>query len=528
MRMSLRKKTTVIVILITMIISVISVFVSFRIYISTMDTYYIGNITRLAKTIAERVDGDLIEYYLSDEGVVDDRYYEILGELIDFRDDIGMDCINIVQNNGNFSYNVMDTDEDGSILKTKNVNAEEFDAYMSKGQVSIPATISNSEYGWWCSGYEPIYNSKGEGVALVGVEFAMDGIINQRNQFLFGIIGALIGAMLTIIVLVVKIIDSTVVKPINLLSQVTSKYVESMDGNVSLVLESLNINTRDEIEELLNSFKKMEHEMNAYIKNLTTVTAEKERISTELEVATMIQAGILPSKFPDEEEYSLYATMNPAKEVGGDFYDFFQIDDNRMAIVIADVSGKGIPAALFMMQSMALIRNYAQMTRDPSQALTLANEKLCQNNKAEMFVTAFIAVIELDTGKFIYANAGHNKPLILRKNGGFNWLATKPGFVLAGMEGIKYQAYEDCFEEGEAIYMYTDGVTEALNKNAEFYGDSRLKELLNKENVKDLSMNKLLKFIRDNLAEFAEGADQADDITMLGFQFNKKLITKSN
>jgi sigma-B regulation protein RsbU (phosphoserine phosphatase) len=197
----------------------------------------------------------------------------------------------------------------------------------------------------------------------------------------------------------------------------------------------LNVRTGDELEALSDAF-------NSMISNIKSITAEKERIGAELNIATQIQASMLPCifpAFPDRKEFDVYASMLPAKEVGGDFYDFFLIDKNKLAVVMADVSGKGVPAALFMVISKTLIKNNAQAGKSPDEVLETVNNMLCENNDANMFVTVFLGVLDIPDGKFTYANAGHNPPLLKRANGDFEWLPTKPGFVLAGMDGLKYR-----------------------------------------------------------------------------------------
>ena len=213
-------------------------------------------------------------------------------------------------------------------------------------------------------------------------------------------------------------------------------------GEEKSAISQLNIHTGDEIQALSEAIKTMEVEINEYIQDLTTVTAEKERIGAELNVATQIQADMLPRifpAFPEREEFDVYATMNPAKEVGGDFYDFFLVDDDHLAVVIADVSGKGVPAALFMVIAKTLIKNHTQNQEEPGAVFTQTNEQLCEGNDAGLFVTAWMGVLEISTGKFVYVNAGHNPPLLKRAGGQFEWLKSRPGFVLAGMEGVRYR-----------------------------------------------------------------------------------------
>ncbi|MDR0949479.1 MAG: SpoIIE family protein phosphatase, partial [Lachnospiraceae bacterium] len=230
--------------------------------------------------------------------------------------------------------------------------------------------------------------------------------------------------------------------------------------------------SEDEIGDLAAAFNDMSFSLQTYITNLTAITAEKERIGAELNVATQIQASMLPCifpAFPDRPEFDIYASMLPAKEVGGDFYDFFLIDNEKLAVVMADVSGKGVPAALFMVIAKTLIKNNAQYGKTPKEVFEIVNDMLCENNEAGMFVTAFMGFLEIPTGTFTYVNAGHNPPLIKRSGNHFEWLPTKPCFVLAGMEEMSYRQDEITLHPGDTLYMYTDGVTEAVNRSEELF-----------------------------------------------------------
>ena len=211
--------------------------------------------------------------------------------------------------------------------------------------------------------------------------------------------------------------------------------------------------------------------------------------------------------------------MTPAKEVGGDFYDFFLVDSSHLAVVMADVSGKGVPAALFMVIAKTLIKNHMQLGKTPAEVFTAVNDQLCENNDAGMFVTAFMGVLDFLNGNFVYVNAGHNAPLIQKADGGFEWLKVRPGFVLAGIEGIKYRQAELTLQKGDVFFTYTDGVTEALNPVQALYGDRRLIDILNADAAKSLEVKELVHYIQKDVAVFSDGAEQADDITLLALKY---------
>lgn len=292
-------------------------------------------------------------------------------------------------------------------------------------------------------------------------------------------------------------------------------------GEGNLDHQIRDIDTGDEIGILAEAFNHMTKQLGEYIANLAAVTAEKERIGAELSVATQIQASMLPCifpAFPERAEFDIYASMQPAKEVGGDFYDFFLVDDDHLAIVVADVSGKGVPAALFMVIAKTLIKNYAQLGESPSAVFTAVNQKLCENNETGLFVTAWLGVLTISTGEIAYTNAGHNPPLVCKKDGSFEYLKVRSGFVLAGMEGMKYRQAGLKLDRGDMIYLYTDGVTEATDIHEELYGEERLLEFLNRN--RKLGLQDLLDGVKKDIDGFVKGAPQFDDITMLGLRLN--------
>lgn len=259
------------------------------------------------------------------------------------------------------------------------------------------------------------------------------------------------------------------------------------------------------------------------VEDQRTITQKTARIESELNLANNIQAHMLPTIFPpypECEEVDLYASMEPAREVGGDFYDFFMLDDRHLAMVVADVSGKGIPAALFMVITKTLIKNEASMGIDPAGVFTKVNHMLCEGNENNMFVTAWLGILDTETGVLTYANAGHNPPLV--KTGGkeFEYLKTRAGFVLGGMDGIKYRQQELRLDSGDRLFLYTDGVTEADRADGSFYGNDRLQNFLNAHPKDDLEQ--VLRDLHRDIETFAEGAEQADDITMLIMEYCHK------
>ena len=245
---------------------------------------------------------------------------------------------------------------------------------------------------------------------------------------------------------------------------------------------------------------------------------EKERLDTELALATRIQANSLPKDFPEREEFSLYASMSPAKEVGGDLYDFFMIDDDHLALVIGDVSGKGVPAALFMMVAVSLIHHVSMGELDPAKILQTVNAEICARNPEEMFVTVWLGILEISSGKLMAANAGHEYPALKRPGEHFELLKDRHGFVVGGMDGVRYRSYELQLAPGEKVFVYTDGVPEANNVSEELFGAERMVDAL--RDCEDGSPAQVLEGVRNAVSKFIGEAPQFDDLTMLCLQYN--------
>ena len=312
------------------------------------------------------------------------------------------------------------------------------------------------------------------------------------------------------------VLSKRIVKPL----EAMTNRVRSLGGNDLQFHMEPAYKTNDEIEVLAESFAMLSAKTLQYISEVQRVTAEKERIGAELSLATRIQADMLPNifpAFPERTEFDIYASMDPAKEVGGDFYDFFLIDDDHLCMVMADVSGKGVPAALFMMASKIILANNAQMGKTPAQILTDTNAAICANNKEEMFVTTWLGILELSTGKLTAANAGHEYPAVKQAKGGFELFKDKHGFVIGGMDGVKYREYELQLEPGARLFLYTDGVPEATNAENELFGTDRMLEALNTDPT--ASPKTAMQNVREAVDAFVRDAEQFDDLTMLCLEY---------
>ena len=326
---------------------------------------------------------------------------------------------------------------------------------------------------------------------------------------------ALIAALIASLVLSVRIAT-----PIQLLTEKVSR-IEGDNLDFHWDME-----TGDETQMLAASFESLTERMKSYISDIQSVTAEKERIGTELSLAAHIQSDMLPSTFPafpDRQDFDVFASMDPARAVGGDFYDFFLIDDDHLALVIGDVSGKGIPAALYMMSTSILITDRTNMGGTPGEILSYVNSKLCTQNKSDMFVTVWLGILELSTGRLTAANAGHEYPAVKRAGGGFELFRDSHSFILGGMDGITYKDYELLLSPGDKIFVYTDGVPEATDAENRLFGKERMLAALNE--AADKTPEQILQSVRDGVETFVKDAEQFDDLTMLCLEFRGRVST---
>ena len=390
-----------------------------------------------------------------------------------------------------------------------------------EGDNNYIAYSTMPETGWiFCAKIQtdevtaPAVKAKEESDALTEVsqKEMQNRIFNIFKVFMifFAVIGI-------IVILLSFAVAGTITRPIE---ELASSVREIGSGNFD---HKVNVTSGDEIGQLAKRFNDMQDSLKEYMENITKVTAEKERIGTELNVATQIQADMLPRifpAFPGRTEFDIYASMDPAKEVGGDFYDFFMVDDDHVALVVADVSGKGVPAALFMVIAKTLIKNRTQLGGGPAAILTDVNNQLCEGNEAQLFVTVWLAIVEISTGKGLAANAGHEHPVLRHKDGTFDFVEYRHSPAVATMEGIRFREHEFQLQPGDTIFQYSDGVTEATNANNELFGNDRLRDALNQ--VPGAETDELLRIVRDNIDGFVKDAPQFDDITMLTLAYRGK------
>ncbi len=358
----------------------------------------------------------------------------------------------------------------------------------------------------------------------LGIFFPEEELFADLHTLFITLMMLAIGGIILIFI-VITVISKRITKPIEELAATSVKFGT---GNFDIVLPPIKNN--DEIGMLTNSFEMMRKELKNYMQNLEETTAAKNKIESELKIAHDIQQGIIPKifpPFPDREDVDLFAILDPAREVGGDLYDFFFLDDNNLVFAIGDVSGKGVPASLFMAITRTLLRAKAIAGKTVSEIVSEINIELCTDNDNAMFVTFFLGIINLETGDLEFCNAGHNYPYILRKNCVIEKLHHTHGTPLGLFDTIKYKSANVRLDKSETIVLYTDGIPEAMDVKQELMGDKRFEDLLNslcsEKSPKDVT-NKLLEATRT----FALGAEQSDDITILVLTYYLNKVNKNN
>ena len=366
--------------------------------------------------------------------------------------------------------------------------------------------------------FYPVY-CRGELVGAVGVSVPWKNLI---TSFIGPAVGILAASLILLVMVMLRsgaLIRRLVILPVLQECEIIENYKQNKDQQEAIrALEA--INCGNEVELIADNMSEMVQEIGRYVEEITVNTTEKERLNTELELAARIQADMIPDKFPafpDRSDFDVYASMTPAKEVGGDFYNFFLTDENHLCLIIADVSGKGIPAALFMMMVTTVMHYCARGGMTPAKILRVVNDQLCETNREKMFVTAWMGILNLKTGHMNAANAGHEYPILCMPGESFEVIKDKHSFVLGGISDIQYKEYELQLKPGSRLFLYTDGVPEATNAADEMFGVQRTLEALN--SVPEGTPRQLLERVETAVREFVQGAPQFDDLTMLCIEY---------
>ncbi len=524
-RKSLSRRITTQFALLMLIVAILVGFVSYMALENTYLRLYNEKAQDIVRTLAAEIDGDRLHTYV--ETGTRDEYYDELQEHFDsvkshftgiqylylfYPEDTQFIYIIDAFKEGDDPANISSL---GDVYVYRSMELTELLPDVKAGRASTELIRgADVGFGKTISAWAPVFDSSGKVAAMVEADCLLANLTRVVQRSSSMIVFSLVLMILVVLALVLLILRRGVTLPIRQLTRMVDSYEHGEIADTHFRFD-------DEVQWLGTSFTDMTHRIEAYTAEVARVTAEKERIGAELSVAAQIQADMLPRIFPpypDRKEFDLYATMTPAKEVGGDFYDFFLIDHDHIGLVMADVSGKGVPAALFMVIAKTLIKTRAQQGGGPAEILRDVNEKLCEGNEAELFVTVWLGILQISTGKGLAANAGHEHPVIRRKDGKYELVVYRHAPAVATLNGIRFREHSFELYPGDTLFVYTDGVPEATNIDNELFGTDRMLATLN--SVPDAGPKELLMNVKKSIDQFVGSAPQFDDITMMGLQYN--------
>ena len=523
------------IVLLLMLFSIIVCAIGFNGFTDALLQQYADGAFRTAETALLLLDGDRVNAYWNSNGVTKE-YTDVWVSLDRLCNSSGSTFIYVIEPDRTdwahirFLFSTINHDSAYSVYEFGYLRETTNDEYKEKYRALYDGTATQElvirdkgyiETDPHITAMMPLKDSNGEVRGILCVQRQMDVLQQVRRNYVRKVFAALLGLALLVITGQGLYLHTVLLRPINRIVKEAERFAAENTANAKKLRES--IKNKDEIGLLAESIDQMEEKIESTMKDLTRITAEKERISTELSLAMQIQTAMLPHvfpPFPDRTEFDLYASMDPAKEVGGDFYDFFLIDDDHLCMVMADVSGKGVPGALFMMASKIILQSVAMLGRSPAEILTKTNEAICSNNEAQMFVTVWLGILEISTGKLTAANAGHEYPVLKRPDGSFELFRDKHGLVIGGMDGVKYKQYELQLEPGSKLFLYTDGVPEATDAENKLFGTERMLAALNA--AAEEGPKQILKSVRGKVDAFVKDAEQFDDLTMLCMEYKGK------
>ena len=502
--------------------AVLMVIVGYRRFTRYYTHEYNDSAYRTAKTAAALIKVDNLDSYLESNG--DNEEYKITNDRLNIltnKQDVSV--IYVIKPDSDYKHftSIFNSVSAGSgytpwvIGSKKKTTNKEYEKYykeiMERGRVRATVIRNRNLNGALphITSLIPLADSNGNVKAILCVQRFMKGLTRARFGYVFNVSILTFVIIIITIILALNFLKKQIIRPIEKVSREAKRFATLSNRSKNNLS---NISNISEVTSLALSIDKMEKDTIKYIEDIKAATKEKERIGTELKLASLIQENSLPTNFPSNESFELYASMTPAKEVGGDFYDFNLIDDDHLMLVIADVSGKGVPAALFMMVTKILISEYSLSLKDPAQVLTTVNNRICNNNKANMFVTVWLGILELSTGKLVFANAGH-EDFVLKNGDGFKLNKTKHGIPIGAMEDYEYKNNEVILNKGDKLFLYTDGLPEATNSELEMFNLDRMVDTLNE--LKDLNTKELLNEVKNKVDTFVGEATQFDDLTMM-------------
>ncbi len=410
------------------------------------------------------------------------------------------------------TYNLMDMSSDIPVLGQEEEPVPAFEGY--KDNEAVPPMIYKSQFGYLYSAITPIIDSStGENIAQFCVDVNYDDVIHDRRQFLFNIL--VLEIVIAIVLIAVSIWRSyaIIVRPLKKVAAGAASFGIDKEGQTSKEIIDIKLKNNDEISDLYNEIRQMQSRIIDNTEYITRVTAERERMQTEMDLAAKIQSAALPKPLSENPSFKVSALMTPAKSVGGDFYDFFMLDDDHLALLIADVSDKGVPAALFMMSAKIRLRTRAREGGTPAQILTDVNSQLFQSDNSGMFVTVWLGILDINDGNLICSNAGHEYPFLRRKDAGFSMISDKHGPALGMFGQSRYQDYTLKLAPEDVFFTYTDGVAEANKGDNELFGLDRTRDALNSAKATD--PESIIRCVSDAVNGYLGDSEPYDDVTML-------------
>ena len=520
-------------VILLLVFSLVSCIIGYQQFTASINEHYADNGYRIGRLATRLVDADNLDKYLDEEYMQTDEYKTAMRRLDNVTQQLNAAFIYILRpvdpeyKQVEFLFETVNNNLDLTAYEPGYIREPSSEEYAEKYKLIMDGKSQqecvfrgdkDTITGAHVTALVPVKDSTGKPVGVMCVQRQMAALRGTRNDYIRSIVLATLITALLGAALYGRWLTSRVTRPIRKIASETVRFSrENVLPDVSLTESTPG---EDEVKLLAMHVDKMEYSIMNYTENLKTVTSQKDRMQGELNLASNIQQSMIPNTFPpfpEHDEFSLYAHMDPAKEVGGDFYDFYFLDDDHLALVISDVSGKGAPAALFMMVSKIMIKYRAMSGGTPAEILADVNEQLAEGNDLNLFVTTWLGILDVKTGELITANAGHEFPALCRKDGSFELLKDRHGFVLGGMSGSKYHDEHYQLEPGDTLFVYTDGVTEATDRNNKLFGTDRMLAALNASSQAE--PEELLHGLNLSIRDFTDGAEQSDDTTMLALQF---------
>ena len=532
------RSISVMVFLLLLFSVIVSVF-GYRAFTDILLNQFADGAFRVAHGAANYVDADRLDAYMADGGT-SDEYRESWDKLDKLCNGANVTFIYVIQpdltdyEHIHFVFSTVNHNTDYSPYEVGYIRKTTNEEYKMKYRALYEGTMDEAllflqnkafdKSEFHLTAMIPLKGDDGQPKGILCVQRQTDVLDIVRRGYVRNIMIAMLILTASVIFWEGTALSRGILQPVRIITEEASRFARENTPAEKKLTET--IRKKDEIRVLADSIDTMEERIQSYVKDRMAYTAKEERMSAELDMAARIQSSRMPSTFPafpDRNEFDIY--MDPAREVGGDFYDFFLIDDDHLCLVMADVSGKGIPGALFMMISKFILQSNGRQNLSPAEILTRTNEAICDNNENEMFVTVWLGILEISTGRMVAANAGHEYPAIKRPDGCFELFKDKHGFVIGGMEGVKYKEYELLFEPGSKLFLYTDGVPEATDAQNQMFGTDRMLKALNV--APDASPKHLLKNVQMAVDAFVKDAEQFDDLTMMCMEYKGPTAVES-